>query len=436
VEAVREVSSLRADDRPQHGDRSSERPRLRSHKWWWVGALLVLLGLGGGYFEFAGREAAAFHLNAPQPPPLKTFGSALYQSVAVPLRPGHEIQILDNGSVFDTLVEDLEHATSSIHVLMYIWEPGTASDRVSRAIIDRARAGVQCRILVDAFGSSGFAKRLAPPLEQAGCQVKVFRPLPGYDKLARNHRKIVVIDGTVGFTGGFGIRDNWLGEGLKKDEWRDTQVRFRGPAVLEAQQAFAENWQEAGGELLPESAFPEPAALEAVAPEPAAGKAAAQGARAAFVSSTASSIVTRAERLTQLLIGFARQRIWISNAYFVPSDAILRLLADKAAQGVDVRVLVAGKQSDSKTSFGAQQFEYGSLVERGVRVWEYLPSMLHTKALLVDSELALVGSINLDPLSLNKLEEGALVVQDPAVNERLAQNFLRDCTRAKEQGKE
>jgi cardiolipin synthase len=381
----------------------------------------ALLAAGGAYFKFAGREAAAFHLNAPEPPALQAFSNALYQSVAVPLRSGHEVQILDNGDVFDTLVADLERAKSSIHVLMYIWEPGTASDRVSHAIIERAQAGVQCRILVDAFGSSGFAKRLAPPLEQAGCEVKVFRPLPGYDKLARNHRKIVVIDGKLAFTGGFGIRDNWLGGGLKKDEWRDTQVRFRGPAVLSAQQAFAENWQEAGGALLPESAFP-----EAFAEGPA---------RAAFVSSTASPIVTRAERLTQLMIGFARQRIWISNAYFVPSDAILRLLADKAAHGVDVRVLVAGQHSDSKTSFGAQQFEYGSLVKRGVRVWEYMPSMLHTKAMLVDSELALVGSINLDPLSLNKLEEGALAVQDPTVNERLAQNFLQDCTRAKEQGR-
>jgi cardiolipin synthase len=399
------------------------KPRGRSRKGWWAaGALSAALLATGGYVKFAGREAAAFHWNAPEPPALQAFGNALYQSVAVPLHPGNEIQVLDNGAVFDALVADINRAKSSVHVLMYIWEPGSASDRVSRAIVERARAGVQCRILVDAFGSLGFAEQLAPPFEQAGCEVRLFRPLPGYDKLARNHRKIVVIDGKVGFTGGFGIRDNWLGAGLKQDEWRDTQVRFRGPAVLDAQQAFAENWQEAGGSLLPDAAFP-----EATAAGPT---------RAAFVSSTASPIVTRAERLTQLLLGFARKRVWISNAYFVPSPAILRLLADKAAHGVDVRVLVAGKQSDSKTSFGAQQFEYRSLVERGVRVWEYVPSMLHTKAMLVDTELALVGSINLDPLSLNKLEEGALVMQDPAVNERLAQDFLEDCAHAKEQGRE
>jgi cardiolipin synthase A/B len=109
-----------------------------------------------------------------------------------------------------------------------------------------------------------------------------------------------------------------------------------------------------------------------------------------------------------------------------------RLLARKAAEGVDVRVLVAGKQSDSKTSFGAQQLEYGSLTRAGVRVWEYTPSMLHSKAMLVDTELAVVGSINLDPLSLNTLEEAALVVQDAAVNERLAQSFASDCQQARE----
>lgn len=397
-------------------------PRWLSRKAWWVAGVLSALLATGGYVKFAGHDAAAFHLNALEPPAPQSFSNALYQSVGVPLRSGHEVEVLDNGRVFDALIEDLERARSSMHVLLYIWEPGTASDRVSHVLAARARAGVECRILVDAFGSSGFAERLGPTLEQAGCQVKLFRALPGHDKLARNHRKIVVIDGQVAFTGGFGIRDNWLGEGLKEDEWRDTQVRFRGPAVLDAQQAFAENWQEAGGSLLPASAFPETPALGS--------------ALAAFVSSTASPIVTRAERLTQLLLAFGRKRIWISNAYFVPSAAILRLLADKAARGVDVRVLVAGKHSDSKTSFGAQQLEYRSLIERGVRVWEYVPSMLHTKAMLVDTELALVGSINLDPLSLNKLEEGALVVQDPAVNERLARNFLQDCAQAKEQSKD
>lgn len=392
-------------------------------KWWWgvAAVVLALLATWGAYVEIKGPNAGAFQLNATQPPALEELETALFQSVAAPLRPGHDIRVLDNGAVFDALVEDVRAARSSIHALMYIWERGSASDRILQALRERTQAGVQCRILVDAFGSAQFKEQLAPQLEAAGCEVRLFRPLPGADDLARNHRKLFVIDGKVAVTGGFGIRDNWLGNGLKEEEWRDTQLRFAGPAVHEAQQAFAENWQEAGGALLPRTAFPE---LRAVGP-----------AQAAFVTSTASATVTRAERLMQLLLQFGRQRIWISNAYFVPSAAITRLLERKAREGVDVRLLMAGKQSDSKTSFGAQQLEYGSLTGAGVRVWEYEPSMLHSKAMVVDTELAVVGSINLDPLSLNALDEAALVTRDAAVNEQLAQGFLRDCERARELGR-
>jgi cardiolipin synthase len=380
--------------------------------------MLALLATWGAYIEVQAPDADAFQLNAPPTPPLEALETALFQSVAAQLRPGHDVRVLENGAVFDELVGDVQRARSSVHVLMYIWERGAASSRLIEVLRERTRAGVQCRILVDAFGSMGFEQQLGPELQAAGCEVRLFRPLPNGEELARNHRKIVVIDGEIALTGGFGIRDNWLGQGTKEDEWRDTQVRFVGPAVNDAQQAFAENWQEAGGELLPAAAFPRPAA--------------AGPASAAFVTSTASASVTRAERLTQLLIQFGGQRLWIANAYFVPSAAITRLLERKAAEGVDVRILVAGKQSDSKTSFGAQQLEYGSLQRAGVRVWEYEPSMMHSKAMLVDHELAVVGSINLDPLSLNELEEAALVVRDNGVNERLAQSFLRDCERARE----
>lgn len=379
-----------------------------------LGAAVLTVGFDG----WLQPDEDAFQLPMDLPASGPAFASALYQSVGVRLQPGNEVALLENGAVFDTLVEEIGRARSSVHVLLYIWEKGIASDRVTAALVERARAGVACRILVDDFGSLDFAKTVQPPLVQAGCEVRLFRPLPGKDKLSRNHRKIVVIDGKIAVTGGFGIRDNWLGDGVHAEGWRDENVRFAGPAVADAQQAIAENWQEAGGALLPPAAFPE---LTAVGP-----------AAAAFVSSTASPNVTRSERLTQLMIAAARKRIWIANAYFVPSRAILDLLARKAASGVDVRILAPGKKSDSKTSFGAQQGEYGTLMKRGVRVWEYQPSMMHAKSMVVDDDLALLGSINLDPLSLNKLEEGALVASDPALAAALAQSFGRDCEHAKE----
>lgn len=363
------------------------------------------------------QRSDAFQLSAVIPPSGDALALALFQSLGVRMRRGHQVAWLNNGTVFDTLIEAIGRARTSVHIVLYIWHKGAASDRVIAALLDRAKQGVACRILIDAFGSSDFEKNIAPPLSEAGCEVRIFRPLPGKDKLARNHRKIVIVDGKLAITGGFGVRDDWLGDGVHDDGWRDSNVRFSGPAVAEAQQAFAENWQEAGGELLPDGAFP---ALEELG-----------GAPAAFVASTAS-VVTRAERLTQVMIAAARQRVWISNAYFVPSRGVVELICQKARAGIDVRILAPGTKSDSKTSFGAQHTEYHSMMKCGVRVWEYQPSMMHAKTMLVDDELVLVGSINLDPLSLTKLEEVALIAEERHLATELGQAFVADCALSKE----
>lgn len=363
------------------------------------------------------KGKADFELRVAVPSEGAPFVSALYQSLGVRALGGHQVDLLSNGAVFDALESEIRQARQSVHVVIYIWEKGTASDRVVGALADRAKAGVACRIVVDDVGSPDFGREVKPRLASAGCDVRIFRPLPAGEKVARNHRKVVVVDGRVAFTGGFGIRDSWLGDGVTAESWRDANVRFRGPAVREAQQAFAENWQEAGGALLPEDAFPSPEGSGTSS--------------AAFVASTVSPVLTRAERLVQLMIQAAKRRLWIANAYFVPTAAVMAMLKRKASEGVDVRLLVAGKKSDSKTSFGVQNAEYGALLESGVRVWEYQPSMMHAKTMVVDDELALVGSINLEPLSLTKLEEVALVVQDRAFATKLAETFEADCAHAK-----
>ncbi len=363
-----------------------------------------------------GDDDGAFRLRHPVQSDSSHLASALFQSVGARMTPGHRVELVDNGRVFDVLVAEIARARTSVNIVLYIWEEGVASDRVVAALEDRARSGVRCRVLVDAVGSPDFGGSLGPRLAQIGCETRIFRPSVRSAGLARNHRKIVILDGAVALTGGFGIRDSWLGDGCSEGAWRDTSVCFAGPAVADAQQAFAENWQEAGGPLLPLEDFPALASFG--------------GAGVAFVGSTAHPIVTRAERLTQLLIAAATKRLWIANAYFVPSRAILDKLGAKASEGVDVRVLVAGQKSDSKSSFGVQQFHYGELIERGVRVWEYRPSMLHAKTMMIDDHLVLVGSVNLDPLSLNTLDEGALVVENPRLAAALAGTYLDDCARA------
>jgi len=361
------------------------------------------------------KHESGFELHSPVP----HFSAALEQTTGVALQPGHRLEVLENGPVFDALIAAIAKAQKSINAETYIWRKGAASNRVLEAIKLRTAAGAICRVLLDAVGSEDLGDELRARFADARCQLRIFRPVPGPDNAARNHRKDFIVDGRVGFTGGFGVDDKWLGDGLSDKNWRDTNVRVEGPAVGQLQQSFAEHWQEAGGDFLPASEFPR---LEPVGDAPAA-----------FVRSDASPVVTRAERLTQLVIASARKRLWIENAYFVPSKAIRNLLGRQAAAGVDVRIVAAGHKSDSKFEFLWAQTDYGDLQKRGVRIWEYQPSMMHAKTMLADDALIVIGSVNLEPFSLNKLEEGALVAEDAAAARRLAKDFEADCARSKEQ---
>jgi cardiolipin synthase len=391
-------------------------------RWPWIligAAIVALLTVVLVYLLTAGddeRPPMRFGAVAPHG---DAFSAALYQSVGTSMQPGHRVEVLENGEVFGVLAREIASAKTSIHALQYIWEEGAASDRIVEAIEARAQAGVECRIVVDAFGSSDFEEHLGPRLRAAGCEVLLFRPDV---ELARNHRKIFVIDGCVAYTGGFGVRDEWLGSGREEDEWRDTNVRFFGPAVGQAQQTFAESWLEAGGTVLPPHAFPDRPRDRDTGP-----------ARVAFVASSGAPVLTDAERVVQLVIHSAERRVWIANAYFVPTSAITQLLVEKAEAGVDVRVLTAGRKSDSKTSWGAQHAKYDDLIDHGVRVWEYEPTMMHGKTIVVDDALSLIGTINLEPLSLSELDEDALVIDDRATAEHLARAFAADCELAEEQ---
>jgi len=272
--------------------------------------------------------------------------------------------------------------------------------------------------VIDAVGSPDFDRDVAPSLKAGGCEIRTIRPGLGTDVVARDHRKIFVFDDQLAITGGFGVRDDWTGDGIHGGGWRDTSVRFTGPAVRDAQQSFAENWQEAGGPMLPARDVAVPVENGPVV--------------AAFVSSTGAPVITRAERLTQIVIAAARHRLWIANAYFAPSPAILDLLERKAARGGDVRLLVPGDKSDSKPALAAGRELYPALRKSGIRVWEYTPSMMHSKTMIADDRLSVIGSINLDPLSLNKLDEDALIVDDPATADNLTRAFGLDCEHAQE----
>lgn len=352
---------------------------------------------------------------------------ALQQATGVPLLHGNEVELVENGRVFDAILEEIRRAKQSIHVSIYIWRPCAASDRIIQAIAEARYRGVRCRVVVDPVGSeqvSGdrdFDQKVAPRLHAAGAETHFFRVLkrhPVFRLGGRNHQKIVVVDGRAAITGGFGIWESWEGDGASKDHWRDTNVRVRGPAVRQLQVAFARAWQESGGALLPEEEFPQ---LEKTGP-----------ARAGFITSIGSSGISDAERMIRMVLAAARQRIWISNAYFTPPEAILLQLEEKRRQGVEVRILAPGGVTDQRMVLASQRSVYGRLLRAGARIWEYQPSMLHSKTILVDDWVSVVGSVNLDALSLNRLAEGSLVVSDRALASALERGYLRDLQHARE----
>jgi cardiolipin synthase len=336
------------------------------------------------------------------------FPTALFQLVGARLQPGHRVELVENGAVFDAIVREIGQAKHSIDIVTYIWHSGRPSDRIVQALAARP-PGVTCRVLVDPLGSPEF-ENVAPELAQRGCETHVFRPITRFNLFERNHRKMVIVDGATGIIGGFGVRSNWSGDD-GDPEWRDSNLIVRGPAVNDMQRAFVQNWQEAGGRLLPASDFP------TVPPE---GEA-----EVAFVSSTAS-YQTDAERLVHLAIASARHRVWIENAYFIPDGPLVDLMARKRRQGVDIRIIAPGDHNDVKAALVAQRRTYKHLLQAGVRVLEYEPVMMHAKTMLVDDRLAIVGSINYNELSFTRLEEAAVVVIDRALVSRMAESWLAD----------
>lgn len=384
-------------------------------------ALLVAAMVGG--CNCNGARESDFQIEGPAPQTRAQFDSALFQTVDARLEAGHSVRWLDNGAVFPAIEEAIRGARSSVNVTLFIWRPGLPGDAFIPLLAERVRAGVKCRVLVDPVGSTGFEDKVAPALKEAGCEVRVFRPLPADENLARQHRKLVIVDGKVGFTGGFGFHDVWLGDASNENEWREVSLRVEGPVVGSMQQAFAENWQEAGGSLLPASDFPSP------------GRAKEAGMLAAFVSSSGNPEVTRSERLVYLLSKSAKRKLWISQAYFTPNSTLLELLKEKARAGVDVRVLMPGDKNDQKAITVVQRRSYEELAEAGVRLYEWPTSMMHSKSFVVDDRLVLVGSINFDALSFRWLEEGSLLVDDPKLGAKAAAVFEKDLETAVEVGR-
>ena len=339
---------------------------------------------------------------------------------------GNNVELCLNGDgTYDRLFDDLSRARSTITLQMYYCQPGTVADRFADVMRDRAKAGVRVLFLLDAFGSAKLTEPYLQSLCDAGVEVAKFRPVNWYQlekAYARSHIRVVVIDGCIGYTGGFGMDDKWLGNGRSPDQWRETNVRFTGPAVLQLQATFATGWAEATGELLTgRELFPDSF-------EDAEGK----SIRATLLHTAPTIGSTPAERLLALSIASARHSLYITNSYFVPDDDFVRLLREATGRGVDVRVLTPGKLNDVKSTWYAGRAQYERLLEGGVRIFWYQPAMIHAKAFVVDGCWASIGTMNFDNRSLAFNDESNLLVLDDAFGARVREMFLDDLTRSRE----
>jgi cardiolipin synthase len=287
----------------------------------------------------------------------------------------------------------------------------------------RYAAGVRVLFLADGFGCRDFARRYRVALRTAGAELAELRPVRWYELHRAQHRshvRLVIIDGTTAYTGGFGLDDKWADGPGGRRGWRETNVRFTGPAVRQAQAAFFIAWAEATRELVAgKDFFP-------------ADTTAGTGAVAAIQFAGPGLGTTAFERLLFLTIAGARERLYITNSYFVPNAALRHMLTAAVARGVDVRVLTAGSRSDVPSTRLASRAYYGELLEAGVRLYEYRPTMMHAKTLVADGQWCVIGSMNFDNRSLRLNDEANLLVYDGAAAGEMERIFAADLKQAVE----
>ncbi len=334
---------------------------------------------------------------------------------------GHRVELALNGDgTYERLFADLEGARRSIALQIYYGNGGTLAERLRDVLVAKARDGVSVFVLYDAFGGSALSADYLGALTDAGVHVQAFRPFT-WDTLHlvqnRSHVRGVVVDDTVAWTGGFGIDDKWLGDGVTDDAWRETNVRFEGPAVAQMRAAFAVAWAEATGVLLTGDT-PPPDRFE--------------GLRAGLLFTTPTPGSTPAERFLALSIAGATRTLYVTSAYFAPDAAFVQLLTAAARRGVDVRILTAGPATDMHIVRLAGRAWYQTLLDNGVRIYEWQPTTLHPKTFVVDGLWSTVGSMNFDNRSLALNDEATLVVHDAGFGRQMNDVFAADLAHARE----
>ena len=346
---------------------------------------------------------------------------AVVAALGSPFQDGHDITVLRNGDeIFPAMLEAIDEAQETIDLVTFVYWTGDIARRFAEALASKAKDGVRVRVILDAFGSSAMEPATVDLMKHAGVQVERFRPLIRWKFWVsdhRTHRKILVVDSKVAFTGGVGIAEEWEGDARNSDEWRETHFRVEGPAVLGLQAAFLSDWRDTGHPIEPEdvaaASLDEPGDI-----------------RVAVIDASAQIGMNDAQRLLEAVVGAARNRIAIQTPYFNPAPELLDLIVKAIKRGVEIELIVPGPHIDKRISAVMAEEMYQPLLAAGGKVWVYQPTMMHSKVVVIDEVLSIVGSVNINQRSTQKDEEVALAILDTGIAGELEVHFSQDLERS------
>jgi cardiolipin synthase len=379
-------------------------------------ATLLILNLSSGKAEVERRIEHLYAIQDPQ------FSRSMGTLLGPAILPGNRVETLRNGDeIFPAMLAAIRAAESTITFETYIYWSGKIGEEFAEAFSERARAGVRIHVLIDWVGAAKIDEELLEAMRRAGVQIEKYRPLRWYNvgrMNHRTHRKLLVVDGRVAFTGGVGIADLWGGDAEDPQHWRDTHFKLEGPAVAQMQAAFLDNWLELRAEVLHGDAYFPPLA--------SAGDASAQVFKSSFGEGSEST------RLMYLLsIAAAEKSILLSSSYFVPDDTAIEALVDARKRGVRVEIITPGEHIDADIVRRASRGLWGDLLAAGVEIYEYQPTMFHVKVLCVDGLWTSVGSTNFDNRSFRMNDEANLNVLDAEFAAEQERIFEDDKRRAR-----
>ena len=347
------------------------------------------------------------------------FADYVASLVGAPVEPGDDYVVLRNGDeVFPPMLEAIRSARRRISFESFIYEDGVVGDQFTTELVAAARRGVAVRIVLDAVGGE-LSRESSEQLQQAGVEIRWFNPIRPWsleETNYRTHRKVIVVDGDVAFTGGIGLADHWLGHAQDPDHWRDTQFQVTGPAVRALEASFYENWLEAGGRSVP-----------ALDPErPAHGSA-----RSVVVWSNPTGGASNVKLLYLLSIAAARERIDIESPYFILDESSRWALQQARQRGVQIRVVTDGEITDAMPVKYSSREGYQQLLDWGVDIYEYQPTMMHVKAMMVDGVWSVIGSANFDNRSFELNDELTIAVADSKLASALTRDFENDIAKSR-----